>query len=286
MNKKEFLVSEPVRSFISWVEPKLDTPGSFRHEYWIKRFHTNWECDSLYSAYEGYNWPFNAVLPGKIISVSGITFKDSYEFLEQLSGGLRRSIENDDPDLCRQHCLAVLKWGGVSRGNINKITELGNGIIHYFKYVKNNLGLDKFNAKSCGNVIMNSGFSKIYALLVDGLIIYDGRVGAALGLLVRQFCEELGLNKVPDELLFGFGTGREAQANFTDRRNPGNHRFKFPRITGNPRKHLQHNVMASWLLKEIIDTTDSRFNQLTNSVDALQAALFMIGCPPPIPMPA
>ena len=36
---------------------------------------------------------------------------------------------------------------------------------------------------------MNAGFEKIYSVLLDGCVIYDGRVGAALGLLARQFCE-------------------------------------------------------------------------------------------------
>lgn len=276
MNKKEFLSSESVKSFIGWVEPRLDTPGSFRHGYWIKRFRTNWGCDSLYSAYEGYNWPFKARLP-EGTSVSGLTFRDSYDFLGRLSEGLRQSIASNDPDLCREHCLAILKWGGVSRGNAGRIAELGDGIIHYFNYVKSTLNLDSFNTKSCGNITMNSGFSKIYALLVDGLIIYDGRVGAALGLLTRQFCEDNRLISVPEELLFGYGPGREVQASSVNRRNPGSQVYKFPNITGNPRRHLQHNIRASWLLQEILNSTNSKFNQLDNGIDALQAALFMVG---------
>ena len=39
---------------------------------------------------------------------------------------------------------------------------------------------------------MNAGFVKIYSLLCDDCVIYDGRVGAALGLLTRQFCEATG----------------------------------------------------------------------------------------------
>ena len=37
---------------------------------------------------------------------------------------------------------------------------------------------------------MNSGFTKIYSLYIDDFIIYDSRVGAALGFLVRCYCEE------------------------------------------------------------------------------------------------
>ena len=277
VNKSEFLSSEPVRLFIKWIEPRLDKPGSFMHKYYMKRFCVNWQCDSIYSAYELYQWPFTGTVPGKGQAISGITFSDSYKFLDQLSKGLCQSIEKADAELSRQYSVEILKWGGVSQRNRNRIIEFGDDIIDYYKHVIKVLDIDHFDAKKCGKVIMNSGFTKIYAQLIDDFIMYDGRVGAALGLLIRQFCEDNGLNSVPDEVLFGYGTGREAQTSATDRRNPGNEKYKFPRITGNPRKHLLHNVKASWLLKQIIHGTESRFSQLDNGLNALQAALFMIG---------
>ena len=57
---------------------------------------------------------------------------------------------------------------------------------------------------------MNAGFVKIYSLLCDDCVIYDGRVGAALGLLARQFCEATGRTEVPSALAFAFGTPKEA----------------------------------------------------------------------------
>ena len=45
---------------------------------------------------------------------------------------------------------------------------------------------------------MNAGFIKIYSLLCDYCLIYDGRVGAALGLLTRQFCETTGRTAIPN----------------------------------------------------------------------------------------
>ena len=35
---------------------------------------------------------------------------------------------------------------------------------------------------------MNSGWTKVYALMLDDFPIYDGRVGAAMGYLVRRYC--------------------------------------------------------------------------------------------------
>ena len=111
----------------------------------LKLFRNNWGCDSRTQCIKGYTWQFNAGFPGKAATVSGITFRDRYDFLGQLSKGLLQSIANNDPSIYRGHCLAKLKWGGVFRGNTGKITELGDGIIHYFNYVKNTLDLDSFN---------------------------------------------------------------------------------------------------------------------------------------------
>ena len=52
---------------------------------------------------------------------------------------------------------------------------------------------------------------KIYSLLCDDCVIYDGRVGAALGLLTRQFCEATGHTEVPSALELAFGTPKEAR---------------------------------------------------------------------------
>ena len=57
---------------------------------------------------------------------------------------------------------------------------------------------------------MNAGFVKIYSLLCEHCVIYDGRVGAAWGLLVRQFCEATHRTTVPPCLAFAFGSPKEA----------------------------------------------------------------------------
>src|SRR5947209_5643062 len=56
---------------------------------------------------------------------------------------------------------------------------------------------------------MNAGFVKTYSVLLDYCVIYDGRVGAALGLLVRQFCEETNRGVVASTLTFAFGAPKE-----------------------------------------------------------------------------
>jgi hypothetical protein len=129
--------------------------------------------------------------------------------------------------------------------------------------------------------MMNSGFTKIYALFIDDFIIYDGRVGAALGLMVREFCEESRLRGVPKELEFAWGRGKTTtyEPSSLNRRNPSNARYVFPELSNNPRRHLENNIRANWLLRDILNRTKSKFGKLDQDLQmlALESALFMIG---------
>jgi hypothetical protein len=129
-------------------------------------------------------------------------------------------------------------------------------------------------------MIMNSGFTKIYSLCIDDFIIY-GRVGAALGFLVRKFCEDCTLEKVPNELAFAWGKGKEStyKSSSMNKRNPSKENYVFPELMNNPKRHTENNIRANWLLREIADITDSKFNKLEKALQmrAIEASLFMIG---------
>jgi len=129
------------------------------------------------------------------------------------------------------------------------------------------------------DIIMNSGFTKIYSLLIDDFIIYDGRVGAALGLLVRKYCEENALPTVPPKLLFAYGNARTTSYQPDNRRNPGTTLHRFPALTNSSPKHIENNLRRNWLLKEVLESCNSKFNVLHPSFQlrALESALFMIG---------
>ena len=61
----------------------------------------------------------------------------------------------------------------------------------------------------------------IYTALLDYCVIYDSRVGAALGLLARQFCIETKRADLPPGLAFAYGSPKEAQ-------NPRNPKVRNP----------------------------------------------------------
>ena len=59
MNKQDYMKSQSVSYFIEWISRILDAPNSFHHDYFLKRQKIDWNCDSIFSAYENYTWKFN-----------------------------------------------------------------------------------------------------------------------------------------------------------------------------------------------------------------------------------
>jgi hypothetical protein len=281
MYQKEYLMTSIVGEFINWMEKRLDTPNSFVHNYVIRRPFREWKCISIYDAFINYDWNFNFRDPINEDKISGSVFDDSYSSLSKLSNGLNRSINDLDFVTCQKYCCSVLEWGGVLNSNDKRIALLGNDICNYLKEVRTRFTSAMSHEEYYTNeIIMNSGFSKIYSLCIDDFIIYDGRVGAALGFLVRTFCEDNCIDKVPEELKFAWGKGRDNKDNNgVNRRDPCRNGYEFPKLSNNPKRHTENNIKANWLLREILDKTKSKFSKLDKDIQmrALESALFMIG---------
>ena len=280
MRKEQFLNRAAVQSFIDWLSLRLDDNGSFKHHYILKRPRgVLWECDSIYSAYENYQWTFTCKSPLSGYSLKGETFEECKHLLTDLSNGLKESIAQNDTELCQKYCISILDWGGVIPGNQSKVLGLDDNITTYFRNCKERLNADVFNLNgNYSDIIMTAGFTKIYSLLIDDFIIYDGRVGAALGLLVRKYCEEKGLRTIPPELLFAYGNSKDNTVGVQNRRNPSQGIYKFPLLIAN-KKHTENNIRANWILKEILSKSVSKFSTIEpqTRLRAFESALFMIG---------
>lgn len=125
---------------------------------------------------------------------------------------------------------------------------------------------------------MNAGLTKFFALACDASIIYDGRVGAALGLLVRKFCEQHELETVPDELAFRWEpqTGKNPL-----KRDASSGALRFSRIRGRSRTWAAWNIRANWVLSAALDLARHMpGSQWCSGIDGLrrvEAALFTMG---------
>lgn len=279
MTRKEYCESSDVQEFIRWISYLMDKENSFTHTYIIAKTNERWKCNSIYAAFINYKWSFHCNdSKGNIIK--GNSFLDSKKILDECSDKLRTSLYTNNDEACFLACKQILEWGGVTNKNVDRISSMEN-CCDYFKYAIKALEIDNdLEGYINTDIIMNSGFTKIYSLIIDDFIIYDSRVGAALGLLVKCFCEETNREKIPEELLFAWGIKRMTLCGQTaeNPRNPSNHIYNFPLISSS-KIHIMNNIRANWLLKEILNKTNSKFNCLAEgmALRALEAALFMIG---------
>ena len=267
VTRNGYLRDPAVERFVEWLRPRVRGDVPFSHEYWMLKSRRRWRCDSLRDAFENYEW-------------RGRGFAANQETLERFAADLRRAARDDDRDGFVEAAVAVLRWGGVTGRNERTLRDLGGAALPEFLADRRLLDPSRADTSKLDGVRrMNSGWTKVHALLLDNFPMYDGRVGAALGCLVRLHCADAGLTRVPELLRFGYPPGR-GQHN----RNPSAGPLRFPMLSAvSPRRWSQCNVRAAWVLAAVAG--EGPFGELPprRRLRALEAALFMIGYELPAP---
>jgi hypothetical protein len=284
MNKKEFIEDSNVASFIKWM--RVELKGSGREiNRWISRSNKatqnqgdELKFESLYDGFGHFYW--------SSIDSEGnkrTDFQETEKHLSVLQVKLNESLIKNDTQLCSQACKDVLIWGGVDRflkvavqiRTLSKIKTLD--LIEHLKTLKNWLNSDPApNTPLASNqaICVDSGTTKIYSLLSPSWIIYDGRVGTALGLLVSRWAQDNKIHPNDIPVMLRFSHGRDAK------RNPNFYRKRIFPVMENTNLRLTHNLYANWLLAEVLKGEDiGEFKNIEESsrLRALEAALFMIG---------
>jgi hypothetical protein len=125
--------------------------------------------------------------------------------------------------------------------------------------------LDQFDGV---NLLMNSTMTRIVSLAdpEQKLVIYDGRVGGALGFFVARFAEEREIPQYELADQLRFAVDREAK------RSPETKRIHFPALFGKARDR-SHALMVRWasqLIRQVAEECQA-------SPREIEAALFMWG---------
>lgn len=228
-----------------------------------------WAASSLKDAYSNYFWNGG--------------YSENARLLDRLSESLVHSIESSDDELALRTCHDIFRWGNVARkendrsrvwvknaaenGSLCELLQTAvSALIH---------GGERLDGFARGDFPMNSSMTKIYALADKSrhLIIYDGRVGAALGSLAFSFAKQRGLSQVPQGLSFPWGKSQRPQkTGVRDIRDPSWGNFRFPALFGS-RKDLLHAKAAS----SASNVISFAVRDLTISNRDFEAALFMWG---------
>ena len=279
--KSTYATLPHVSEFVEWLAQELDSTTLFKHAYIDRRSGKRWECDSLFSAYQGYTWnhPGNARL--KINP--GVSATSNAQALDALRQDLLAAGESDE--LMLQATLDVMAWGGVTAHNAQWLKGNAIGLGSMLQEVRmaffeNNLESAILNSRT---LRFNSGMTKVYSLMCPDFVIYDSRVAAALGMLVVKYCKTQGLSKVPEGLNFPWSAAKEGANTLNPKqRNPSTDRLKFKRLRAGSH-HALWNMRCNWVLSQVVAhplAGDSHFQMVAAPGDPLRAieqALFMIG---------
>ncbi len=206
----------------------------------------------------------------------GKNYEETEKKLSELSEKLRDAIETRNQPATEEAFCQIYTWGGMScKGNISGTmfkkwsanNQLAQKIEESVNIISTGDGLEKFDNDA---LFMNSGYTKVVSLASDPekpLIIYDGRVGAALGHLVTLAMQKEGFDGVEEQLRFPWGRARTEGVN----RNPSNEVIKFPNLFNmKSERHAQAMHDASRIACKVA-------TNLSITPREFEAALFMWG---------
>ena len=275
--------TSPLEGLATWLAERWC--GAFEHGYAISRHRAwdswralhpesprYWSCRSLAEARKNYSWTPHA-----------------REFGE-LGRWLRGAIDGGSERDAKDGCLEIFKWGGValrpddaSRLWVERCAEQGlltGRIADAVALLQPDChaSVDRFDGRE---LLMNSALTKVYAAADKRgrIIMYDGRVGAALGLLVRCKLEDEGATGVPAELSFRWGRAR-GRAGKERTRDPSTERFRFPELpySGEPHAH-QERAALSRRANQLCEGVCARLalRGVHETPQGIEQALFMVG---------
>ena len=261
MKREDYLKDKEVRAFLDWAKSLVTGELRLDHRWTDGHGHSE-EFGTLLDGYHSYEW-------------GGMSYTKTVEHLGKLSRRMRDAGVENEPRAFHTAAVEVLKWGRASPDNVQRLESLGEEALPLLRLNARLLDPAKADLFRVWAVHpMNSGFSKIYSLMLESFPIYDSRVACALGSLVRWFCHEEGHPAVPKLLDFGMPPNRGGQKK-KDRAVPGFAKIGY----GGTSVHAESNVMAAWVLGEL--SKHGEFGKLRDQRQfALQSAMFMVGYEP------
>ncbi len=276
MKREAYLADTEVQSFLSWARPFVTGDRALLHQ-WSGRS-ASFGCGSLLDAYHAFDWRFRVQLPGESSQSSGWTLDQNFAVLGRLSDLLRQAAHRGDAQAFVTAANAVFEWGGAGvRQNRFTLATLEPDALTVVLADAARLGPERADLSQLGEVsYLNSGFSKIHALIIDDYPMYDSRVACALASMVRRYCEESGHAIVPQQLALSVPP---SQGRTT--RNPSTETLRFRDMRWRDAKqYATSNVIAAWLLGALAAHGEFGKLDLHQRLSALQSAMFMLGYRP------
>lgn len=201
------------------------------------------------------------------------------DVLDRLAALLREGGKSGNADAIRDAAIGVVQWGGVRQGNVARLRQMSAEELQGLVSASRLLDPACADLGSLEDVpYMNSGFSKIYALILDGrgFPIYDSRVACGLASLVQLYCESKGIASVPETLALRIPPSLSSGHRALLRVLPCFRQLRW----GQRAYYAESNVKAAWLLGALAEEPPFAELEEHRRLLALQSAMFMIGYQP------
>ncbi|WP_175725605.1 hypothetical protein [Burkholderia ambifaria] len=227
---------------------------------------------TLEQHFRGYSWRKQNLVT---------TTRELRPLRRALRDALRRP-ETLTADVLRARLTPIVRWGmGNVRAYDKWARDQGEQLTALFLDGVAALNSDSPDLAAFAGAKMNSGFTKSFSQAADYSIMLDGRVGAALCLLVRQFLNrhpELAVNGVPEVLAFRWGEQRPWSGRPPVPRDPSGDGWKFGRLSrAGSRRWAELNIRANWIIRAARDQAEARWCRGRYGLRHIEAALFMLG---------
>lgn len=286
MNKHEYLKLPKVDDFIQYLIEKLSERNNFFHTFKVRdnripSLHIlnkkrELKITSLEDAFDKYWWDRG-------------DFKSNKLILDEIQKVVLNAIsKSDDGNSSEEYIKSihkVLEWGAGGTGQRLYTANIAWAKRHSDDLVKRmTSGIEVMSGENPDTSVfsrgdgprMNAGFTKYYSLACKNVVIYDGRVGAALGLLVRDFCLKNRISSVPAELAFRWGAQNGKNPL---NRNPSINEYVFKSLpaTGGA-VWAECNIKANWILKAAKDcVSKTAWCGGEDGIRKIESSLFTLG---------
>jgi hypothetical protein len=283
--KQQYLARPEVVNFTTFLSDALKGKASLDHHINIRdrrlpagaaRGHL--QIDSLQQAFENYWWDRER------FDVNAKKLEKAQKIV-RAAIGMEPAIDGTKQALGALH--AVLEWGAGGTGqklytsNMEWARNAGDSLIRRLSVGRQLMSDDDPNVTpfdDSDGPRMNAGLTKYYSLACEGVVIYDGRVGAALGYLVRKFCIAHRLERVPESLAFRWGAQNASSPQAALNRNPSLGNLNFQRL---PAKGgaawATQNIHANWVIQAAKEQANADWCGGPDGLRKVEAALFVMG---------
>jgi len=285
MRRDEFLAQPVVDEFVNHVARLLDD-APFEHAYVVHdgrlphghpalRTGGRLRIRTLQDAFRQSWW-------------RGLEYDSHKPIYDELRAGVRQAtadpFDPHAPELYHAALDAVLGWVAGGHGGSQYLANLawanacGPSLVARLEAGRREMdsadpdpGLFDVDVGPRANAMLG----RWYAIVCERVMVYDGSIGAALGLVVRRFCEGSGRATVPPQLAFRWAP---PSGGGLQRRDPSAGDWHFERLP--PQGGAAWAICqlrASWIFDAALQRSSAGWCALDDGLRRIEAALFTIG---------